>query len=300
MTVHSITEAAKLTQNQKLIGVAEAVITTDQSLQFMPTWETDRAVLDFNYEATLPAGAFMAVGDDFADEAPTNTNVTRTLRTLGVQLPLPVKIDSLYSNPEQQKAFLITKGAKGLGQTLANALVNGDNSGNNIEGWDAMVTSGQKISSVGALDFSDLDALMNEKLKVANGNVAFVCNAKVKAKILGLLRTAGGLSYMDLAGTTMRVPHYNGIPVLQNDYIAGTTGSTGQLYLINFDRDQGVSTAFGVSAVAKDEIGGVGPFHVLNAGYHNTKHYELLRVFCEVAQICRSPLSIARAEDITV
>jgi hypothetical protein len=304
MAVHSPTEAAKLTQNDLQIGVTEAVITTDQSLQYADAFVTDRPVIDFNYEATLPAGGFIGHDDNVSDGAATFTNVTRSLRTLMTQVTVPLKVESLYSSFAQQSGVQIIKSAKGLGQTFSDNLVTGDNnagSSNEIEGWATMMTgisATQSISANGLLSLEMVDQLLDEKLLLKTGKVAFVCNSKVKSKMNSLLRAAGGLTYETLAGTNLNVPSYRGVPILQNDYITGTSGNTGVLYAVNFDRENGVGLAFGRASAGPENMAGAGVFSVQRVGIHQSKNQVIYRVGCEVAQFLRSPKSLANIYNI--
>ena len=109
----------------------------------------------------------------------------------------------------------------------------------------AIAGESQVAMSVGAsgdaLSFATLDMLIDELVKT-NGDLAFVGNAKLKAKFLALLRTAGGLTGAELRvpGINGPVPHYRGIPFLQNDNIPSTEVKGGastlsSLLLLDFD-----------------------------------------------------------------
>lgn len=116
-----------------------------------------------------------------------------------------------------------------------------------FDGLEKLVTTGQTRSSTGsngdALDLAILDELI-DAVKVGSGQPVFLMNAALRRKFKTLMRAAGGNDMMDLA-SGVRVPEYNGIPILRNDNIAsdeskGSGSTLSSVYLTVLGEDEGV------------------------------------------------------------
>lgn len=118
--------------------------------------------------------------------------------------------------------------------------------------WDglaALVTSGQTITSTGVdgddLTFEVLDAMINEKVKIRERRV-FLMNAKGKTQFNSLVRSLGGsgIETTTLPGVNGPVPSYQGIPILQTDWITsdetkGDNSDLTSIYLVSLDPIEG-------------------------------------------------------------
>lgn len=122
-------------------------------------------------------------------------------------------------------------------------------------------TSPMTRQSVGAngdaLSFAVLDQLLDEMVRT-RGDLAFIGNAKLKAKFLALLRTAGGLTTSELRvpGINGPVPAYRGVPFLQNDWIPsteakGSDSALSSLFLVDFESDGFMA---GVGGAGEDRL----------------------------------------------
>ncbi len=92
------------------------------------------------------------------------------------------------------------------------------------------------------ITLSLLETLMDQ-VKVTE-NLAFVMPAVLRRKINSLLRAGGGTDSIQLQNGT-RVPSFNGIPILTNDYIATTEAKGGasdlsSAYLLSLTPEEGV------------------------------------------------------------
>jgi hypothetical protein len=188
---------------------------------------------DIKFQITASRLSWRAPGDrDYGPEVLTSSNGVYTLKSDNQNkiLRVTVTFASLpVANTEANITFVSsTKEPDGLFKELP-----------------AIAGDSQVAMSVGAngdaLSFATLDMLIDEMVKTT-GDRAFVGNAKLKAKFLALLRTAGGLTGSELAipGISGPVPTYRGIPFLQNDWIPSTevkgSGTTlSSLMLMDFE-----------------------------------------------------------------
>lgn len=188
---------------------------------------------DIKFQITAPRLSWRAPGDrDYGPEVATPSNGVYTLKgdNQNKVLRVTVTFASLpVASTEANITFAsTTKEPDGLFKELP-----------------AIANDPQVAMSVGAngdaLTFATLDMLIDEMVKT-RGDRAFVGNAKLKAKFLALLRTAGGLTGSELAipGINGPVPTYRGIPFLQNDWIPsnevkGGASTLSSLMLMDFE-----------------------------------------------------------------
>lgn len=159
-----------------------------------------------------------------------------------------------------------------------------------------------------ALSFAILDQLIDELVKT-RGDLAFVGNAKLKAKFLALLRTAGGLTAGELRipGINAPVPSYRGIPFLQNDNVPSTeskgSGTTlSSLFLVDFETDGFMA---GVGGAGEDRLIDMSPVQtrvmgvrVRSVGELEDKEAVRTRVSWYGAFGLKSELAAARAAQL--
>lgn len=118
---------------------------------------------------------------------------------------------------------------------------------NDFDGLAKLVDSSQVRTSTGsngdALTFAILDELI-DSVKCKD-NLAFIMPSALRRKYKNLERTMGGASVVDLPGSHMQVPSYEGIPILKNDWI-GTAESKGSgttlssVYLASLAPEEGL------------------------------------------------------------
>lgn len=173
-------------------------------------------------------------------------------------------------------------------------------------------TSSQTRLSTGtdgdALSFAILDQLIDEMVRT-RGDLAFVGNAKLKAKFMALLRTAGGLTAGELRvpGINGPVPGYRGIPFLQNDNVPSNeskgSGSTlSSLFLVDFETDGFMA---GVGGAGEDRLIDMSPVQsrvmgvrVRSVGELEDKEAVRTRVSWYGAFGLKSELAAARAAEL--
>ena len=117
---------------------------------------------------------------------------------------------------------------------------------NEMDGLATLMSSGQIRSASGTNGdeptFAILDELL-DSVKVRD-NMAFVMNADLRRKYKSLLRATNATEPMDIMGGKFRVPTYEGVPILKNDWILsneskGSSSNLSSVYLASFSAEQG-------------------------------------------------------------
>jgi hypothetical protein len=190
-----------------------------------------------------------------------------------------------------------------------------------IDGVNKLIPSGQIVASSGAngdaLSFDVMDRLLYEKVKVRS-DLYFVMNAALKRKFMALVRSSSGgmtpeqlslpILGMDGQPAVMRVPQYNGIPILQVDDIPsneakGGASTLSSLYLVSLTPEVGLYG--GVQAVGREVMADLDPRRARIMG---VRLYEFPQLEGKAAQRTRvewfgaialgSELAAARASEL--
>jgi hypothetical protein len=192
---------------------------------------------------------------------------------------------------------------------------------NEFDSVNKMITTAQTVASSGtngdALSFEVMDRLIYEKVKIQS-DLVFCMNGALKRKFMALARSSSGgmtpeqisLEILGMNGSTqqMRVPHYNGIPILQVDDIPSTEvkagGSTlSSIYLLSLTPEVGFYAGVqqqSMQALAEltpyqARIGGVKMYDI---GQRETVGAERTRIDWFGAFALGSELAAARASEI--
>lgn len=152
---------------------------------------------------------------------------------------------------------------------------------NEFDSLNKLIPTAQTVSSTGAsgdaLSFDVLDRLLYEKIKVRT-DLAYVMNGALKRKFMALARTAAGgmtpeqislpILGMNGAPAEMRVPQYNGIPILQVDDIPSTETKTvstlSSVYLVSLTPEVGFYG--GVQQRGMTEVADLDPYQTRIGG----------------------------------
>ena len=132
---------------------------------------------------------------------------------------------------------------------------------------------------------------------------------------MGLLRALGGVQMMELTREyipalreTVRVPSYNGLPLLVSDYCPltrakGSLSNGAVVFCASLDADEGVHGIYADSAMgdelAHELIASENGITVLNLGTSSTADSQKVRVKGYMGLAVRSDLAIAMADEIT-
>lgn len=297
----TLTESAKLAQNQLVAGIIENVITIDRSFEVMPFDGISGNALAYNRENALGDVQVVAPGDSItATAAATFTAVTSSLTTIIGQAEVNKLIQKTRSsNGNDQTAIQIASKAKSAGRSFRNMFINGTGSANEFTGLLTLCASGQKTtpSTDGdALSFSILDNLLDLVVD-KDGQVDYMLmHARTLRSYYALLRGLGGASIGDVvtlpSGAT--VPAYRGVPIFRNDYIpiTQTQGATGTCTSVIAGTWDDGSRMHGVAGLTAEEDAGL---MVESVGVHQSKDEDIYRVkwYCGLALFNQKGLALA-------
>ena len=165
MTTQTLAEAAKLINNDLIMGVAEDIITTNPIWNTIPWSGYDGQGFIHNRENALGNVQHLAVGGTItAKAAATYTQQTFTsTTTLGdAELNGLVAVQSSSAGVDQMAAEVSSK-AKSVGRYLQIGMATGDGSSPNMNSFHTLCDSGQyTTASAGqALSFVLLDELLD-------------------------------------------------------------------------------------------------------------------------------------------
>ena len=315
-----LAEALKLTPNQFQANVVASIITNCELWQFLETFSMDGPSLQYSRENTLSTAAMLAVGGTVTESATTFTQIISTLETCVGDVDVDNKLQSQYSTIIDQTQAQIMLKAKAVRRTLEQQFITGNGTSPNLTGLNTLATGGQLISSVGAsgdaISYALLDAMIDQYLLIKAGQVAFICNGKLKSRILTLFRTTNyngpwyqipsvprmGTSDDQTALPSLAVPTYRGVPIIQCDWIPDTEVKTAtnltSLYLASFDQDAGVAMAFGKHLDSPRNIAGGGLFAVEEVGLVQNMDAVRYRVKAYCALMLKSDKALVRAREL--
>jgi len=289
----TLAEAVKRIQQTLLAGVGEAVVTADQFTSALPVELTSAQRVDWNEENSLGSAEVIAAGGAIS-EAATTTNLSAVYLERFIR---EVNIPNTVSAADG--AFQLAEAAKALGQKLGDQVIDGTGNHSTPEmyGLETYIDSTQTVTVGGALTFNALDAIAYKVLAGSN-NMAFVMNKELLTKFNALMRSSGGTQMVEVAGGLLKVPSFNGVPVLRSDYIDNNegTGTQSSVYCVSLD------PAYTKLYMKADTVGSnpydsmievIGPFQ--KAGYDS----QSWRMGFQAALIIKSPLALARAETVT-
>lgn len=249
----TLSESAKLAQDDLVQGVIENIITVDRFFDVLPFDGIDGNALAYDRENALGAVATTGVGDADGTIGPnasgtnstarvaaknpaTFTQVTSTLTTIMGDAEVNGMIQATRSNQNNQTSVQIASKAKSAGRTYRSMLLNGDGTNFSFLGLLTLCDAGQIVGAGSAatngavLAFTDIDAT-TDLVVDKDGQVDYlVMHARTIRSYKALLRGLGGANIGEVVQlpSGAEVPAYSGMPIFRNDYMptTQTQGST--------------------------------------------------------------------------
>ncbi len=222
----TLTEAAKLSNDLLLAGVIETIVKESPVLQALPFVEITGNGLTYNRENAAPTAGFYAVGDTWAEDTPTFTQVNTALTILGGDADVDNYLKATRSNVQDMEAAVIQLKAKAVRDKFEDTFINGDTSSdaNAFDGVNKLAVSGQTVSmgtNGATLTLDKLDELVD---RVKGGKPHLLLMSRRSRRKLGALSraTGSGLLVTDRNAFGMMAQFYDGIPIGVNDYISDT------------------------------------------------------------------------------
>jgi HK97 family phage major capsid protein len=295
----TLANAQALGLDDKQAALAEEIITVDELFSVLPFIPVSGNAYAWEREDALVTAAALGIGGSFTPGQSTYTQKSIGLTTLGAQ----VELNKLIQNQGVGalvdggiQASQLARAAKSVARKFQEQFILGDGTNDTMTGLDTVMAdsafAGQLIDAGDAvltLDMLD-DLIASVKLRRAD---AIVATQRGRNKIKSLLRSAGGVTYSEIAGRQMMT--YDGIPILANDWITGdvdgsTAGKQQGIYAVCLGED-------GVAALTTGDMPGVNAEYV---GVHQTKDQDIWRVKLYANVVVHSTKAIAKLVSATV
>lgn len=301
----TLSESAKLAQDELVAGVIENIITVNPFFDILPFDGIDGNALAYNRENVLGDVQVLGVGGTItAKAAATFTQVTSTLTTIIGDAEVNGLIQATRSGDgNDQQAVQIASKAKSVGRKYQDMLVNGTGSSNEFDGMLNLVVAGQKAATGTngkALDFAVLDELL-DLVTDKDGEVDyFMMHARTLRSYMALLRGLGGASINEVVQlpSGREVPGYRGVPIFKNDWlpINQTKGSgSAQTTIMAGTLDDG-SRMHGIAGLTAEQAAGI---QVVPVGESETKDESITRIKWYSGLALFSEKGLAAADGIT-
>ena len=281
----TLAEGAKLSNDILLQGVIEETIYDSPILQRLPFIEVVGNALTYNRENALPSIDFYAVGDVWAESAPTFDQITATLRIMGGDADVDNYIKGTRSNVQDIEAAVIALKAKALAHKFDEMFIYGDNTTNPNE-FDGIrliidtTAAGSQVLAMGAagatLTLAKLDEMID---KVKGGRPDLLLMSKrSRRKIVTLARTAGTNLQIQQGILGQQVLAYGDIPIGVSDWILDTHTVAGSVETLTTGAANSTIYALRFGEGALCGITGPGGMNVERIGQLETKDATRTRI----------------------
>lgn len=301
----TLSESAKLAQDELVAGVIENIITVNPFFDVLPFDGIDGNALAYNRENVLGDVQVLGVGGTItAKAAATFTQVTSTLTTIIGDAEVNGLIQATRSGDgNDQAAVQIASKAKSVGRKYQDMLINGTGASNEFSGMLNLVVAGQKATTGAngkALDFDVMDELL-DLVTDKDGEVDyFMMHARTLRSYMALLRGLGGASINEVVQlpSGREVPGYRGVPIFRNDWVPiNQTKGTGSAQTTIFagTLDDG-SRMHGIAGLTAEQAAGI---QVVPVGESETKDESITRIKWYSGLALFSEKGLAAADGIT-
>lgn len=279
----TLVEASKLSNDTLLSGVIETIVAESPILQRLPFIEIVGNGLTYNRENEPPSAAFYDVGDNWAEDTPTFTQVTATLRILGGDADVDNFLKATRSNVQDLEAAVVQLKAKAVQTLFDDTFVNGDENSdpNSFDGIDVLCDAGQTVSMGTNGDTLDLDKLDELIDRVRPGKPDMLLMSRRSRRSLNAIaRQFGVVLEADRDEFGKMVQFYDGVPIGINDYISdaqtvGTSNDCSTIYALQF----GEGAVAGLTAPGGLTVERVGSLESKDATRIRVKWYASVALF---------------------
>jgi len=223
----TLTEGAKLSDDVVLQGVIETVVKESPVLEVLPFVEIVGNALTYNRENAMATAAFFDVGDSWSESTPTFTQVQSTLKILGGDADVDRYIATTRSNVQDIEAAVLELKAKAVAHEFEDEFVYGDTASDpkGFDGLHVLVPSGQQVhqgsgSTGAALSLKKLDEMI-DKIHPSKPDFLLMTR-RTRRGVSAYARALTSPVQFESAGFGQRVMFYDGIPVLESDFLVDT------------------------------------------------------------------------------
>jgi HK97 family phage major capsid protein len=299
----TLTEGAKLSNDVVLQGVIETIVNESPVLEVLPFIEIVGNALTYNRENAMATAAFFDVGDSWSESTPTFTQVQSTLKILGGDADVDRYIATTRSNVQDIEAAVLELKAKAVAHEFEDEFVYGD-TGLDPKGFDGLhvlVPSGQQVhqgagTTGAALSLKKLDEMI-DKIR-PNKPDFLLMTRRTRRGISAFARALTSPVQFESAGFGQRVMFYDGVPVLESDFMVDTESISGGAF--SAKTGGATSSIFAVKA-GEGLLAGLtnGGIQVEEVGALETKDARRWRCKWYVSLALFSTLAIARLDGIS-
>lgn len=298
----TLTESARLAQDQLVAGVIENIITVNTAFQVLPFDGIMGNALAYNRENTLGDVDVEPVGETINSKgAATFTQVTSSLTTIVGDAEVNGLIQATRSSHgNDQTAVQIASKAKSAARKYQDMFITGTGADGQFNGLINLCASRQKVNTGtdgSDLTFKILDELV-DRVTDKDGVVDWIMmHARTLRSYYALLRGLGGASISDtvMLPSGEEVPAYRRIPIFRNDWIpitqtkGATTNTTTTIFAGNWDDG---SRQHGIAGLTAEDMAGIS---VIDVGEHQSKDEHIWRVrwYCGLAMFSEKGLACA-------
>jgi hypothetical protein len=288
----TLVESAKLSQNDLQRGVIETFVMESVLLDRLPLMPIEGNAYAYNEESALPGIEFRAVNSAYTESTGTFNQKTETLVILGGDADVDTFLQKTRGNLNDQRAEQTRMKVKANVYKFQDAFFNGDVAvdANSFDGLKKRLTGAQVIDAatnglpiIGANEadrhafLDQIDALIGS---VTGAIDALYMNRAIRAKVLASMRRLGPITFMERLsfgdddangalvnipgasgpGQEVRVPVYNGIPLLDPGKKADGTdiipltetqgtavGTASSIYAVRFGNDESDGAVTGLT-----------------------------------------------------
>jgi hypothetical protein len=304
----TLVESAKLTNDYLVAGVIATIVKDNPIMERLPFIDIVGSALTYNRENALPTAAFYDVGDTWAEDTPTYSQVTAALKILGGDADVDQFIQQTRSNINDQEATAIELKAKAVRHTFENRFFYGDTSAftKEFDGLHSvnLIPLTQQVhmgtTTTGApLDLIKLDQAI-DLVKPGRPDLMVMTRA-VRRRITQHSRASGYHFTVSRDEMGRQIEMYGEVPMvisdflLQTETVSGTpsvytlptTGATSTLFLMQFGEGLGICGAQN------------GPITVVRLGELETKDASRTRIKWYVSLLNYGTLSASLVDGIT-
>lgn len=250
-----MTEAAKLSEEDKERGVIEEIIDRDDLFALMPFMKVDDKTYTYVREKTLSEGEFLDAYEAVPEGAATFDEVSSKLKVLAGDVDIDKFTAAVQSSMNPQVAIQIAAKAKALGRKYRRTLVNGDTAvtPKGFDGVKKLTPAAQTLiagANGAAVSAEMLDELLDA---VTLGADVLMMRKGTWRAIRSIMRSFGGNTgdMIQIENFGKPIPAYDGIPVIINDFITadetqGTSvGNTTSIYALRLNEADGFHGIYG-------------------------------------------------------
>ena len=250
----SLTEAAKLSQDDLQRGVLEIFVQESPILDRIPFLTINGNAYAYNQEESLPGVAFRSVNESYDGSTGTVNPASERLFILGGDADVDTFIQQTRGDLNNQRAIQTRLKVKAASFKFQDTFINGDETSNpkEFDGLKNRLTGSQVITSATpAAVASAQDHLdeLDELFAALNGDPDVIyANRKYINRLKSLGRRIGGVEMVREDLTGKRVVMWNGVPVLDlgqnlagDDILPldeGVGGDETSLYAVKFGSDE--------------------------------------------------------------